>query len=208
MDKFTVVTCLAVPFDESNIDTNQLCPTRFNKLAKGAAYAEVLFHDLRFEAGGQEKPGFILNRDPYRAAGIIVADRNFGCGSSRESAVYALAAFGVRAIVAASFGEIFASNCFKNSLLPVELDEAICARIRRQLHEHVGAALTVDLQRQVVRDVEGVEHGFYVHPLRKRCLLNGLDDISLTRQYAEPMQVFETAYHAAFPWLAKSPAEP
>ena len=204
MDKFTVVTAIAVPFDESNVDTNQMCPTRFNKLAKGPPYEKVLFHDQRFDANEQERPDYILNRAPYRAAGIIVGDRNFGCGSSRESAVYALAAFGVRAVVAVSFGEIFASNCFKNSLLPVEFDEQICARLRRQLHENVGAELTVDLERQVVRDVEGVEHGFEVHPLRKRCLLNGLDDIALTRQFSETLQGFEMSYHGAFPWLAKA----
>jgi len=204
MEKFDTWTAIAAPFDQSNIDTNQLCPTRFNKVAKGPDFAKVLFHDLRFDREGAEKPDFVLNRGPYRQAGIIVSDRNFGCGSSRESAVYALRIFGIRAIVAASFGEIFYSNCLKNSVLPVVLDEAVSAAIRRQLHENVGAEITIDLPRQIVRDVAGTEHPFEVHPLRKRCLLDGLDDISLTGQFAAITEPFEAAYRREFPWLEAS----
>jgi 3-isopropylmalate/(R)-2-methylmalate dehydratase small subunit len=203
MERFTVWTAVAAPFDESNIDTNQLCPTRFNKVPKGPDYAPVLFHDLRFDGSGNEKPEFILNQTPYRRAGIIVADRNFGCGSSRESAVYALHAFGIRAIIAPSFGEIFYNNCMKNSVLPVILDEATCANLRGQLHDKTGAEITVDLTRQVVRDANGDEHAFQVHPLRRRCLLEGLDDISLTGQFASARETFEKAYTEAFPWLNK-----
>src|ERR1700722_7990998 len=123
MEKFTILDAVAVPFDQVDIDTNQLCPTRFNKVEKGPKYAEVLFHDLRFNADGSEKPEFILNQPPHREAGIIVADRNFGCGSSRESAVYALATFGIKSIIAPSFGDIFFNNCFNNSVLPVVLDD-------------------------------------------------------------------------------------
>ncbi|MES2185944.1 MAG: 3-isopropylmalate dehydratase small subunit [Pseudomonadota bacterium] len=205
METFTVWQAIAAPFDESNIDTNQLCPTRFNKVAKGPDYAPVLFHDFRFDADDKEKPGFILNTPPYRQAGILVADRNFGCGSSRESAVYALHAFGIRAVIAPSFGEIFQTNCFKNSVLPVVLDDTTCDLLRRQLHEHVGAQLTVDLERQLVVDVAGAEHAFTVHPLRRRCLLEGLDDVSMTRRYAAEMLAFEGAYHTQFPWLVGAP---
>jgi 3-isopropylmalate/(R)-2-methylmalate dehydratase small subunit len=201
MEKFSTWTAVAAPFDESNIDTNQLCPTRFNKVPKGPQYAPVLFHDLRFNSQDEEKPDFILNQPPYRNAGIIVADRNFGCGSSRESAVYALAAFGIKSIIAASFGEIFYSNCLKNGILPVVLDEEACARIRRQLRKHVGAKITVDLEKQLVRDVEGSEHKFDVHALRKRCLINGLDDISLTKQFLNEVSGFEGIYRGEFPWL-------
>ena len=123
MDPFTSWTAIAAPLDIPSIDTNQICPTRFNKRAKGAAFDTVLFHDLRFTPQDAEQSNFILNRDPYRRAGIIVAERNFGCGSSRESAVYALLAFGIRALVAPSFGEIFYTNCLKNSVLPVVLDD-------------------------------------------------------------------------------------
>jgi 3-isopropylmalate/(R)-2-methylmalate dehydratase small subunit len=208
MEKFITWTAIAAPFDISSIDTNQICPTRFNKLAKGPDFLPVLFHDLRFDQSGAEQADFILNREPYRRAGIFVADRNFGCGSSRESAVYALLAFGVRALVAPSFGEIFYTNCLKNSILPVVLDEDVCAAIRRQLHADLGAEITVDLVRQVVRDAAGKEHAFDIHPLRKQCLLDGLDDISLTQRYAGAASAFETAYRAEFPWLAKPENQP
>ena len=155
MDKFTTWTAVAVPFDQPNIDTNALCPTRFNKVEKGPKYAQVLFHDLRFNPDGSEKPDFILNQPPYRKAGIIVAERNFGCGSSRESAVYAVATFGIRAIIAPSFGDIFFNNCLKNSVVPVVLDADTCAAIRAQLHARIGAEITVDLQRQVAIDTGG-----------------------------------------------------
>jgi 3-isopropylmalate/(R)-2-methylmalate dehydratase small subunit len=215
MDKFTVFKAVAVPLDQANIDTNQLCPTRFNKVEKGPQYARVLFHvekgpqyarvlfhDLRFDADGAEKPDFILNRPPYRSAGILVAERNFGCGSSRESAVYALKTFGIRAIIAPSFGDIFFNNCLKNSVVPVVLDAEACAAIRAQLHAKVGAEMTVDLERQVVTDVAGRAHAFRIHPLRRRCLIEGLDDIALTGELREAMQPFEAAYRREFPWLS------
>jgi 3-isopropylmalate/(R)-2-methylmalate dehydratase small subunit len=203
MDKFTIFKAVAVPFDQANIDTNQLCPTRFNKVEKGPQYAKVLFHDLRFAADGAEKPDFILNRPPYRSAGIIVADRNFGCGSSRESAVYAIRTFGIRAIIAPSFGDIFFNNCLKNSVVPVAIDAATCAAMRAQLHARIGAEITVDLERQVVIDVAGREHAFLIHPLRRRCLINGLDDIALTAEFLDVMQPFEAAYRREFPWLSE-----
>ncbi len=201
MDKFTIWKAIAVPFDQPNIDTNQLCPTRFNKVEKGPKYAQVLFHDLRFNPDGSERPEFILNQPPYRQAGIIVAERNFGCGSSRESAVYAVATFGIRAVIAPSFGDIFFNNCLKNSVVPVMLDADACAAIRAQLRTHVGAQITVDLERQVAIDVEGREHPFSIHPLRRRCLINGLDDISLTAEFLDVIQPFETAYREEFSWL-------
>ncbi len=201
MDKFVIFRAIAVPFDQANIDTNQICPTRFNKVEKGPKYAQVLFHDLRFDADGTEKPAFILNQQPYRAAGIIVADRNFGCGSSRESAVYALKTFGIRSVIAPSFGDIFFNNCLKNSVVPVALDHDACAAIRAQLHAQIGAEIAVDLKRQMVTDVRGQEHAFSIHPLRRRCLLNGLDDISLTGEFKEIMQPFEAAYRQQFTWI-------
>ena len=204
MDKFKVFKAVAVPFDQANIDTNQLCPTRFNKVEKGAQYARVLFHDLRFDAGGAERPDFILNQPPYRTAGIIVAERNFGCGSSRESAVYALKTFGIRAVIAPSFGDIFFNNCLKNSVVPVVLEAETCAAIRAQLHAQVGAEMMVDLERQIVTDAAGREHAFRIHPLRRRCLLEGLDDIALTGELRDVMQPFETAYRQEFSWLSNN----
>jgi 3-isopropylmalate/(R)-2-methylmalate dehydratase small subunit len=201
MDKFTTWKAVAVPFEQANIDTNQICPTRFNKVEKGPKYAQVLFHDLRFNPDGSEKPEFILNLPAYRKAGIIVAERNFGCGSSRESAVYALATFGIRSVIAPSFGDIFFNNCLKNSVVPVMLDADTCAALRTQLRAQVGAEITVDLERQVATDVEGREHAFSIHPLRRRCLLQGLDDISLTAEFGDVMQPFEAQYRQEFSWL-------
>ena len=201
MDKFTTWKAVAVPFEQANIDTNQICPTRFNKVEKGPKYAQVLFHDLRFNPDGAEKPEFILNQPAYRKAGIIVAERNFGCGSSRESAVYALATFGIRSIIAPSFGDIFFNNCLKNSVVPVTLDADTCAALRAQLRAQVGAAITVDLERQVATDVEGRAHGFSIHPLRRRCLLQGLDDISLTSEFMDVIGPFEAQYRREFSWL-------
>jgi len=201
MDKFTIWKAVAVPFEQPNIDTNQICPTRFNKVEKGPKYARVLFHDLRFNPDGTEKPEFILNQPAYRGAGIIVAERNFGCGSSRESAVYALATFGIRAIIAPSFGDIFFNNCLKNSVVPVMLDADTCAALRAQLRAHVGAEITVDLERQVATDIEGRAHAFSIHPLRRRCLLEGLDDIALTSELMDVIAPFEAGYRREFSWL-------
>lgn len=200
MKPFTTLTAIAAPFEQPNIDTNQLCPTRFNKVPRGPKYAQVLFHDLRFNADGSEKE-FILNAEPYNRAGIIVADRNFGCGSSRESAVYALYEFGIRCVIAPSFGDIFANNCGKNGLLPVALPAAVCADIRRQLCDHVGATLAIDLDAQTVTDLNGAVHTFDIHPVRKKCLLEGLDDVDRTRQYQGAIEAFEAAYKRERSWL-------
>lgn len=201
MEPFRVLEAVAVPIDEVNVDTNQLCPTRFNKVPRGPGYERILFHDRRFDAQGNEHPDFILNREPYRHARIIVAERNFGCGSSRESAVYALHAFGVRSMIAPSFGDIFTSNCLKNGLLPVRVGADVAADLRRQLHANVGATVTVDLAQQTVTGPDGIAHGFDIHPLRKRCLLEGLDDISLTQRYGQDFATFEPRHRGEMPWL-------
>lgn len=200
MKPFTTLNAIAAPFEQPNIDTNQLCPTRFNKVPRGRKYAEVLFHDLRFNADGSEKE-FILNADPYNKAGIIVADRNFGCGSSRESAVYALYEFGIRCVIAPSFGDIFANNCSKNGLLAVVLPTEAAAEIRRQLRDHVGATIAVDLAAQTVTDLAGTVHHFDIHPVRKKCLLEGLDDVDRTKQYLPAIEAFETEYKRERGWL-------
>jgi 3-isopropylmalate/(R)-2-methylmalate dehydratase small subunit len=201
VEPFRIFEAVAVPIDEVNVDTNQLCPTRFNKVPRGPAYERILFHDRRFDAQENENADFILNHEPYRHARIIVAERNFGCGSSRESAVYALHAFGVRSIIAPSFGDIFTSNCLKNGLLPVRVPAEFAADIRRQLHANAGATVKVDLEQQTVTAPDGTSHSFEMHPLRKRCLLEGLDDISLTQRYHADVETFETGHRAAMPWL-------
>jgi 3-isopropylmalate/(R)-2-methylmalate dehydratase small subunit len=203
MTPFTKLTAIAAPIDEANVDTNQLCPTRFNKVPRGPGHAKILFHDRRFNADGSEKE-HLLNAEPFSRARIIVADRNWGCGSSRESAVYALYEFGIRCVIAPSFGDIHANNCAKNGLLPVVLPDAACAAIRAQLRERPGAEITVDLAAQTVTDVEGKVHAFDIHPVRKKCLLEGLDDIDRTGEYAEAISRFEAAYRRARPWLYSS----
>jgi 3-isopropylmalate/(R)-2-methylmalate dehydratase small subunit len=200
MTPFTSLTAIAAPIDEPNVDTNQLCPTRFNKVVRGPRHAKILFHDRRFDAEGREKD-FILNREPYRHAQIIVADRNWGCGSSRESAVYALYEFGIRCVIASSFGDIHANNCCKNGLLPVVLSEAEVAAMRGQLHARPGATVSVDLAAQTVTDAAGEVHRFEIHPVRRKCLLEGLDDIARTHEYSERFAMFEDRYRAERPWL-------
>jgi 3-isopropylmalate/(R)-2-methylmalate dehydratase small subunit len=200
MQPFTTLTGIAVPLDQPNIDTNQLCPSRFNKISRGPAYAKILFHDQRFRADGSETD-FILNREPYRRAKIIVADRGFGCGSSRETAVYALFEFGIRCIIAGSFGDIHASNCCMNGILPVQLPGEVVVGLRRELHERPGAELTVDLSSQTVTDVSGLVYRFNIQPLRKKCLLEGLDEIARTQQFQVNIERFETAYKTKQYWL-------
>ena len=200
MEPFTKLTAIAAPIDEPNVDTNQLCPTRFNKVPRGPGHARILFHDRRFNADGSEKE-HILNVEPFKRAQIIVTDRNWGCGSSRESAVYALYEFGIRCVIAPSFGDIHANNCAKNGLLPLVLTEAECAAMRRQLREQPGATLTVDLTAQTVTDADGKVHSFDIHTVRRKCLLEGLDDIARTRRYAKTIEDFENAYCRERPWL-------
>ena len=200
MQPFTTITAIAAPIDEANVDTNQLCPTRFNKVPRGPRYAQVLFHDRRFNADGGEKE-FLLNVEPYRSARILVADRNFGCGSSRESAVYALYEFGIRCVIAPSFGDIFANNCGKNGLLPVVLPEAVTAAMREELRTQPGATIAVDLHAQTVTDPSGRVHKFDIHPVRRKCLLEGLDDVARTQQYRARIDAFEAEYSAERPWL-------
>lgn len=200
MTPFTTLTAIAAPIDEPNVDTNQLCPTRFNKVPRGPQHAKILFHDRRFNADGSEKE-HILNAEPFNRAQIIVADRNWGSGSSRESAVYALYEFGIRCVIASSFADIHANNCYKNGLLPVVLSEAECAAMRKQLREQPGATIRVDLAAQTVVDAAGQTHRFDIHPVRKKCLLGGLDDIARTEQYAREFAAHEAAYRAQRPWL-------
>jgi 3-isopropylmalate/(R)-2-methylmalate dehydratase small subunit len=206
MPPFTKLTALAVPLDEPNVDTNQLCPTRYNKVPRGPHYREILFHDRRYNADDTKRPGFILDREPYTQAQIIVADRNFGCGSSRETAVYALAEFGFRAVIASSYGDIFYNSCFKVGVLPVILPPEVCAQLRAQLHANIGAVLTVDLEAQEVRDVEGTPHAFSVHALRRKSLLAGMDDIALTDSFRNVTEPFEAAYRRNALWLYKNSA--
>jgi 3-isopropylmalate/(R)-2-methylmalate dehydratase small subunit len=200
MQPFTRITAIAAPLDEANIDTNQLCPTRFNKVPRGPRYRQILFHDLRFNADGSEKD-FLLNREPYRDAGIIVAGRNFGCGSARESAVYGLYEFGIRCVIASSFSDIFTNNCYRNGLLPLVLPEVVTTVLRQQLAATRGATLTVDLVEQEVTGPDATVYDFEVPPVRRKCLLEGLDEIGRTQQCGEQVDAFEAAYRQRRSWL-------
>jgi 3-isopropylmalate/(R)-2-methylmalate dehydratase small subunit len=200
MEPFNKLTGIAAPIDEPNVDTNQICPTRFNKVPRGPGHRNILFHDRRFNPDGTEKE-HILNAEPFSRASIIVSDRNWGCGSSRESAVYALYEFGIRCVIAPSFADIHANNCSKNGLLTVVLPEKAAAGLRQQLRDRPGAAIGVDLEAQTVTGPDGAVHRFDIHPVRKKCLLEGLDDIARTGQYHDAFTKFEAAYRDERPWL-------
>ena len=165
-------------------------------------YASFLFHDVRFNADGSEKPEFVLNQAPYRGAKILVTAENFGCGSSREMAVWVLDASGVRSVIAPSLGDIFHQNCFKNGLLPVILPGEVVAGLRRQLHQRPGATITVDLESQTVTAPDGALHRFEIDPFRKELLLSGRDEIALTLDFDARIREFEARHARATPWVA------
>lgn len=200
MRPFTVVTAVAAPLDMANVDTDQIIPARFLKKPRATGYDNYLFHDLRFDAEGRENPDFVLNRPPYRSARILVAGPNFGGGSSREGAVYALVDAGIRAVVAPGFGDIFFNNSLKNGLLPIVVPADIAERLRAALAAEPGLELTVDLERQRLRGAN-VEVAFTIDPFRKECLLKGIDEIDLTLQYGDRIAAFRDAHWAARPWL-------
>ena len=191
MEAFTILKGIAAPIDLPNVDTNQICPTEFNKVPFGDPfYPKVLFHYLRFNADGSEIPDFILNQGSFRHAKIIVADRNWGGGSSRESAVYALMSFGVRCVIASSFGDIHFNNCLQNGVLPVKLPQETVVKLREEIHENPGMELTVDLEYQTVRGPNNDVFKFDINPVPKRCLLQGLDAIERTQQSQEKIDAF------------------
>jgi len=204
MQPFTTFSAVGVPIDERNVDTNQLCPTRFNKVPEDDPnYARILFNNQRFAPDGGVLPDFILNRAPYDRAGIMVADDNFGCGSSRESAVYALLAFGIRCVIAPGFGDIFAANAAKNGLLTVTLPGEVCEQLRTHLRDSPGTSINVDLQQCTV-SVAGIsENAFEMPATVRRNLLGGLDDVGVTQQFAKAIETFELRHRRALPWAFK-----
>jgi 3-isopropylmalate/(R)-2-methylmalate dehydratase small subunit len=204
MEAFTTLSGIAVPLNEANLDTNQLCPTRFNKVPRGPRFAQILLYDRRFNPDGSEIPNYILNQEPYRRAVIAVAGRNFGVGSSRETAVYGLITFGIRCVIAPNFGDIFFNNSLKNGLLPVRLPASTVETLIGQLLAQRGAQMSVDLPNQSVTGPDGRIHRFEVAPLSKKRLLRGLDEIAHTQEYGDWIKRFELAQAEAFPWLAAS----
>jgi len=199
MEPFTRLTGVAAPIDLPDVDTDRIIPARFlRKPREAESYERFLFHDVRWEADGRENPEFVLNRPGFRSAQILVTADNFGCGSSREMAVWALQANGVRAVIAPSLGDIFFENCFKNGVLAVILPAAGAARLRGQLNEHPGATVTVDLEAETVIGPDGSVHRFEIDPFRKEMLLRGQDEIGITPGYVSAIRAFE-ATHADVP---------
>ncbi len=202
MEAFTKLTAVAAPLDMANIDTDKIIPGRFLRKLRGPGYDKLAFHDIRFHADGSENPDFVLNKAPYRAAKILVAATNFGCGSSREAAVYVMFDFGIRAVIAPSFGDIHYGNELQNGMLPVVLPDAVCASLRAQLHASPGATISIDLDAQHVTAPDGARHAFEIDANAKERLLKGLDDIGLVMQYNNEIEAFEQRHRQAMPWLA------
>ena len=202
MEKFSCLTAVAAPIDMDDVNTDQILPARFmRKPREGRAYGQYLLHDLRFSAQDEPRPDFVLNRPEYRQAQIFVASHNYGCGSSRLGAVYAHYDFGVRAIIAVSFGDVFFNNCLKNGILPIRLDAESTANLRQQLHMQVGARLSIDLSDQAITDTVGRKYRFDVDSFAKHCLLEGLSDIALTLQRVGLIEAFERRYREQMSWL-------
>ncbi|MXP64273.1 3-isopropylmalate dehydratase small subunit [Roseomonas sp. M0104] len=191
----TRIEGLAAPFDVSNVDTDQIIPARFLRRPRDTQYGTYLFHDLRFDEAGQERPDFILNRPPFRQAAILVAARAFGVGSSREAAVYALQAYGIRAVVAETFGDIFFGNALKNGLLPVRLPLSTVNALRDAVAASPPARLAIDLEREELVAPDGAKHAFAVPAFARECLLQGQDEIGLTLSFLPQIEQFEARRH-------------
>jgi 3-isopropylmalate/(R)-2-methylmalate dehydratase small subunit len=212
MQAFTIHTGLVAPMDRANVDTDAIIPKQFLKSIKRSGFGPNLFDEWRYlDAGepGQDpasrkpNPDFVLNQPRFAGASVLLARDNFGCGSSREHAPWALEQYGFRALIAPSFADIFFNNCFKNGLLPIVLPESQVARLFDEVAAFPGYRLTVDLPRQVVLKPDGAELPFEVQPFRKHCLVNGLDDIGLTLSHADKIRAYEAERLARMPWLAQ-----
>ncbi|AHJ65842.1 3-isopropylmalate dehydratase small subunit [Granulibacter bethesdensis] len=202
MDKFTVLTAIAAPLPVANVDTDKIIPARFLKTIKRTGLGTHLFDAMRY-TDGQENPDFVLNREPYRQAQILVTHENFGCGSSREHAPWALLDFGIRCVIAPDFADIFYNNSFKNGILPIRLPRDLCDRLMDDAGNGANSRLTVDLERQVVVRPNGEEIPFEIDPFRRHLLLNGLDDIGQTLQRREAIDRFEENRTVTQPWFPR-----
>jgi 3-isopropylmalate/(R)-2-methylmalate dehydratase small subunit len=191
MEPFTRLDTVAVPMPVANVDTDQIIPARFLRKPRQAGYGQYLFHDLRFDDAGKERPDFVLNQAPYRGARLLIADKNFGCGSSREHAVYALWDHGFRAVVAPSFGDIFYGNSLQNGFLPIVLPADAVAELRSQVQQRPGAHVVVDLEGQQVVGPDGRAHSLEIDAFRKHCLLKGIDELDFTLGHRADIEAFE-----------------
>ena len=191
MEPFIKLSGMVAPMDRVNVDTDQMVPKQFLKLLTRQGYGRVLFYDWRYLPGEKPNPNFVLNEPRYKGATVIVARANFGCGSSREHAPWAILDYGFRAILAPSYADIFYNNCFKNGILPVTLSNEEMDELFKRTEQNEGYRLTVDLEKQVVTDEKGLRYSFTVDPFRRECLLKGLDDIGLTLVHEEDISSFE-----------------
>jgi len=195
MEPFVVLEGVAAPLDQSKVDTDQILPARFLRRPRREGYGQFLFRDR------MDDPAFVLNQAPYRQAKILVADRAFGGGSSREQAPWALSDYGIRCVVAVDFGDIFYLNSLKSGVLPVALEADICAGLRKQLHARPGATMKVDLPSQTVTGPDGSRYPFAIDAFRKKCLLEGLDEVGITLQHDAAIAAFENRYRKRYDWL-------
>lgn len=212
MEKYTTEIGIVAPLDRANVDTDLIIPKQFLKSIKRTGFGDNLFDELRYLDEGYlgqdiskrpKNPDFVLNQDRYQGATILLARSNFGCGSSREHAPWALSEYGFRTVIAPSFADIFYNNCFKNGMLPVILPESDIDELFKECEANVGYQLTVDLENQKVISPSGKEYDFEVDAFRKHCLLNGLDDIGLTLQNADDIRAYEDKAKAERPWMFK-----
>jgi len=205
MEAFSTLTGIAAPLPMANVDTDKIIPGRFLKTIKRSGLGVHLFDQLRYDETGAERPDFVLNREPYREAGILIAHDNFGCGSSREHAPWALLDFGIRCVIAPDFADIFHGNCFKNGILPICLPRAVCDTLMEDAQLGANARITVDLVRQVVVRPNGEEIAFEIDPLRRTMLLEGLDEIGQTLGHAPSIDAFEARRQQEQPWMPVIP---
>jgi len=203
MDKFTTLTGVAAPLPIVNVDTDMIIPKQFLKTIKRTGLKDGLFYEMRYAADGK-KLDFVLDRPAYQNAKILVAGPNFGCGSSREHAPWALLDFGIRCVIAESFADIFYNNCFKNGILPIKLSKEDIAKLMDDAERGANAVITVDLVNQEIKGPDGGTVTFDIEPFRKQCLLEGLDDIGQTLQAVSAIDTFEGAQKSAQPWLSMS----
>jgi 3-isopropylmalate/(R)-2-methylmalate dehydratase small subunit len=201
MQKFDKLTGVAAPLPMINVDTDMIIPKQFLKTIQRSGLGKNLFDEQRYEADGREKPDFVLNRPAYRQARILVAGDNFGCGSSREHAPWALLDFGIRCIISTSFADIFYNNCFKNGILPIRVSAEDLAKLMDDAGRGANAILTIDLEKQEITGPDGGHLHFEIDPFRKHCLLNGLDDIGLTLEKEADIATFEQRRAGTQPWL-------
>jgi len=201
MEKFTQLTGVAAPMPAINIDTDKIFPAIHLRTIKRTGLSKHLFEEIRFRPDGSENPDFVLNQGPYRQTRIIVAGDNFGCGSSREHAPWALTDFGIRCVIAPSFADIFYNNCFKNGLLPIALPQAEVDKLMDDAKKGANAVLTIDLDKQTISRPDGEIVHFDIDPFRKQCMLNGLDDIGLTEQKAADISAYEAKARTQRPWV-------